>query len=44
MFRVLLNDGLIHPAGSSAAQQAVIRAQLAVLGLIVRFSGSYCLS
>ena len=37
-FAVLLNDGLIYPAGSSAAQQAVIRAQLAALGLIVRFS------
>jgi hypothetical protein len=36
-FAVLLNDGLIYPAGSSAAQQAVIRAQLAALGLIVRF-------
>ena len=37
-FAVLLNDGLIYPAGSSAAQQATIRAQLAILGLIVRFS------
>jgi head decoration protein D len=36
-FAVRLNDGLIYPAGSSAAQQAVIRAQLAVLGLVVRF-------
>ena len=37
-FAVLLNDGLIYPAGSSAAQQAVIRAQIAALGRIVRFS------
>jgi hypothetical protein len=37
-FAVLLNDGLIYPAGSSVAQQAVIRAQRGVLGLIVRFS------
>ena len=37
-FAVLLNDGLIYPAGSSAAQQAVIRARIAALGLIVRFS------
>jgi hypothetical protein len=37
-FAVLLNDGLIYPTGSSAAQQTVIRAQLAALGLIVRFS------
>jgi hypothetical protein len=37
-FAVTLNDGLIYPVGSSAAQQTVIRAQLAALGLIVRFS------
>jgi hypothetical protein len=37
-FAVLLNDGLIYPAGSSTAQQAVIRGQLTGLGLIVRFS------
>jgi hypothetical protein len=37
-FAVFLNDGLIYPAGSSAAQQTAIRAQLAALGLIVRFS------
>jgi hypothetical protein len=37
-FAVLLNDGLIYPAGSSAVQQAVIRVQFVALGLIVRFS------
>jgi hypothetical protein len=37
-FAVLLNDGLIYPAGSNAAQQTAIRAQFAALGLIVRFS------
>jgi hypothetical protein len=37
-FAALLNDGLIYPAGSSAAQQAVNRAQFEALGLIVRFS------
>jgi hypothetical protein len=35
-FAVLLNDGLIYPAGSGAVQQATIRAQLAALGLIIR--------
>lgn len=35
---VLLDDGLIYPSGATTNQKAAIRAQLAALGLIVRFS------
>jgi hypothetical protein len=35
---VLLNDGPAYPAGSTTTQQAAIRAQLSMLGVIVRFS------
>lgn len=35
---VLLDDGLIFPTGVTANQRTAIRAQLAALGLIVRFS------
>lgn len=37
-FAVLLDDGLIYPSGATTNQKAQIRAQLAALGLIVRFS------
>lgn len=35
---ILLEDGLIYPSGATTNQKAAIRAQLATLGLIVRFS------
>lgn len=35
---VLLDEGLIFPSGATTNQKAAIRAQLAALGLIVRFS------